>query len=112
MSTDLPVADGIGYFGDKRGRLHAVVLRTPKRAWSPFAGEGTATTAPAVGKRRVYFGTSKGWVYAVDREKGTLVWKYAVPSGEEVSSVYLAGHFLLAGSRDGIVYAFDEKAAR
>ena len=88
-------------------------MRTmPKRAWSPFAGEGTATTAPAVGKRRVYFGTSKGWVYAVDREKGTLVWKYAVPSGEEVSSVYLAGHFLLAGSRDGIVYAFDEKAAR
>jgi outer membrane protein assembly factor BamB/tetratricopeptide (TPR) repeat protein len=112
VTTDLTVVDGIGYFGDKRGRLHAVVLPAPKRVWSAFAGEGAAATAPAVGEKCVYFGTSKGWVYAVDRKKGTLVWKYAVPSGEEVSSVYLAGRFLLAGSRDGTVYAFDEEAAQ
>jgi outer membrane protein assembly factor BamB len=108
-TTDLTVAGGVAYFGDERGRLHAVELGRLTRPWQPVTGEGKVIAKPAVSDRRVYFGTSEGWVYAVDREGGTLVWKYRVGEEVEVSCVYLTGRYLLAGARDGIVYAFDEE---
>ncbi len=114
--TDLVVRDGIAYFGDEGGYLHAFSLEGQAPVWAPFKGQGRVMAPPAVSERRVYFATSSGWVYAIDRATGRLVdereeptgWKF--PLEQDVSGgVLFDGRFLYAGGSDGYVYAFDEQ---
>ncbi|MHC5058324.1 MAG: DUF4388 domain-containing protein [Planctomycetota bacterium] len=114
--TDIVLRDGIAYFGDEGGFLHAFSLERQSSVWPAFRGQGRVTAAPAVSDRRVYFATSSGNVYAVDRATGRLVddreepvgWKF--PLEQDVSGgVLFDGRFLYAGGSDGYVYAFDEQ---
>jgi outer membrane protein assembly factor BamB/tetratricopeptide (TPR) repeat protein len=114
--TDLVVRDGIAYFGDEGGYLHAFSLSREAPVWAPFKGQGGVMMPPAVSEKRVYFATSSGWVYAVDRATGKLVdereeptgWKF--PLEQDISGgVLFDGRYLYAGGSDGYVYAFDEQ---
>ena len=114
--TDLVLRDGVAYFGDASGSLHAFSLEKQERVWPPFRGEGSVVGAPAVSDRRIYFATASGWVYAINRATGRLVddreeptgWKFSL--GQNVSGgVLFDGRFLYAGGSDGYVYAFDEQ---
>jgi outer membrane protein assembly factor BamB len=109
--TQLRVDGGTAYFGDDRGGLHAVGLRTLDRPWMPFAGDNRVTGAIAISPECAYFGTAGGWVYAVDRKSGTLAWKYEI--GHEVrAGTFYDGRYVCAGAADGYVYAFDEFAVK
>ena len=50
-----------------------------------FFAEGPVRFAPAVYDGKVYVGSDDGYVYCIDGEDGSLVWKYrAGPSDEKV----------------------------
>jgi polyvinyl alcohol dehydrogenase (cytochrome) len=83
------VVDGVVYFGDWGGKLHAVKAETGKSVWSTqLAAETTGLNAqlnasPFVSKDRVYLGGTENHLYAVDRESGKKVWKPHATIGEE-----------------------------
>ena len=61
----------------------------------------------AVTKDRVYFGTSSGWVYSIDRATGKLSWKFELDNPVSAGVIF-EGRYLCVGTADGYVHAFDE----
>lgn len=76
--------------------------------WSaPYIGNRPATveTSPVLAGNIVYVGASDGVLYALDAEKGTLLWKHA--TGAPVfASVAVSGNSLYAADFSGNVYGF------
>jgi len=111
--AEIQLARGVAYLGEERagkGAVEAVDLKTFDSLWLYTAAEGRISGSLAVSESRVYFGTTQGWVYALDRSSGKLVWKYR--TGDEVSGgVLFDGSWLCVGSSDGYVYAFAEGRA-
>lgn len=67
------VADGVAYFGDNDGRLHAVDLDARTDTWTvPLEGE--LWTTPTVGPDTVYVGSVTGMLAAVDIASGEVDW--------------------------------------
>ncbi len=63
-------------------------------------------SSPAVDEHRMYIGNGDGFLYALDREEGTLDWK-AETGGRIISSPALDTRGrVFVGSEDGFVYAF------
>jgi len=73
--------------------------------WKFHTG-GQVISSPAVAKAMIYFGSTDGNLYAVDRESGTQKWKFEtkvrVPSSPAV-----ADGFVYFESYDGSFYALD-----
>ncbi|WP_291910251.1 PQQ-binding-like beta-propeller repeat protein [Chitinophaga sp. CB10] len=63
-------------------------------------------SAPAVDAKRVYFGSSDGYLYALDKLSGKLVWKYRT-NGPIHGGVATAAGLVIAGSWDTYIYALD-----
>ena len=51
------------------------------------------------------FGCDDGYIYALDLEKGSELWRFEAGSPVK-SSPAIAGDYVLFGADDGIVYAF------
>jgi len=79
------VADGIAYFGDNAGHLHAIDLDGPREQWSAPLG-GRLWTTPTIGTDSVYIGGVTGTLYAVDAETGTVDWHRDVGLTYETSA--------------------------
>jgi len=67
------VSDGIAYFGDWRGTVHAVSAATGKPRWSVDIG-GMFVAAPAVTSDAVYAAVGNT-LYKLDRSTGAIEWK-------------------------------------
>lgn len=65
---------------------------------------GPASSSPAVGDGKVYFGLDDGYVYALDAFSGNLVWSYKT-GGPIQSSPAISDGLLFVGSEDGNLYA-------
>ena len=85
------LANGIAYFGDKAGRMHALDLERRKPRWV-FSGGVKITSSPALRNRRLYFGDYSGRVFALDARSGRRIW-----TGSAGSRVY--GTAAVAGNR-------------
>jgi polyvinyl alcohol dehydrogenase (cytochrome) len=78
------VADGIVYFGDWHGILHAVRLSDGSVAWETDLPDDNAhpreliTSTPLVTETRVFVSDLGGFLHAVDRSTGTPVWSVAL----------------------------------
>lgn len=101
---ELTVADGMLYFGDSDGTLHA---RSGSERWT-FAAGDYIPGRPAVARERVFFGSKDGKVYCLDTNSGREVWNF--PTGDKVfcaptvaeGTVYIG----VAGTEPGL-YALD-----
>lgn len=101
-------ADTAMFRGDPQ---HSGVYQTaPLRQFSgvkwKFHTGGYVVSSPALADGSVYFGSTDGTMYAVDRETGTLRWKTATGS-RVVSSPAVADGTVYFGSYDGFFYALD-----
>jgi len=79
------------------------LLRTV--AWKVKTGGRVVSSAVVIGES-VYFGSSDGNLYAVNRRDGTVRWKFAT-QGAVNSSPAFADGVVFAGSVDGRFYAVD-----
>ncbi|UCG59727.1 MAG: PQQ-binding-like beta-propeller repeat protein [Phycisphaerales bacterium] len=79
------MADGNAYFGSGvTNRVCSIDVASGELRWT-FSTQGPVRFAPAVCGGRVYVGSDDGYVYCLDCEDGTLVWKYrAGPSDGKV----------------------------
>ncbi len=60
---------------------------------------------PAIGRDRIYVGRIDGFLYCINLEDGTLLWKYQT-GGAIVASPAVVGDNLIIGSTDGKLYCF------
>jgi polyvinyl alcohol dehydrogenase (cytochrome) len=100
------VVDDVLYVGGPDGKLFALDAKTGATRWvfdlSPVAGPSTdqepnlVRDGPAVSRGKVYFGDSRGYLYAVEADTGRLVWATEV---DEHPSTWLTGSPLLFGGR-------------
>jgi len=79
------VANGRVFFGSSvTDEICAIDARSGEIAWS-FATEGPVRFAPTVSEGRVYAGSDDGYVYCLDADDGSLLWRYRPgPSAEKV----------------------------
>jgi outer membrane protein assembly factor BamB len=64
------------YLGTSRtDRIRALDTRTGEAKWR-FHAEGPIRFAPVAWEGKVYFVSDDGYLYCIDGEKGTLIWKF------------------------------------
>jgi outer membrane protein assembly factor BamB/lysophospholipase L1-like esterase len=93
------VVDGVVYFGDWSGVLHAVRTIDGTEIWSRQVGS-PIRASPLVARNRVYAPESNGTLHAVDRATGDVVWAAPIDTQPFVSidsSPILAGDTIVVG---------------
>lgn len=101
------VANGLVFFRDAVGNLHALDAQIGKPFWT-FSTKGDLTMA-AILEETIYFGSSKGFIYAVDTRTGNQQWEFKVgspPSHPVISDG------LVYFSVDENIYALDAKTGK
>lgn len=68
-------ADGTLYVGCQDSSLYAV--KDGVALWGVPTGDEVWST-PALGPEQIYFGSNDGWIYAANRESGTVTWKTSI----------------------------------
>lgn len=96
--TGTPAYDaGVLYFGDHKGKVHAVKASDGSAVWA-VANEAGVDSSVALDDRRVYIGDQKGWLSARSRADGALVWRVRA---DPEDGTHLYGSPVL---HDGVVY--------
>jgi outer membrane protein assembly factor BamB/tetratricopeptide (TPR) repeat protein len=97
------VSDGVVYV-PSTNKVLAIELETNEDLWV-FADAGAAIrSSPVVASGVLYVGSDDGYLYAVDTETGTTLWKWKT-DGRVRSSPAIADGAIFFGSFDGFVYA-------
>lgn len=89
-------------------KVHALDASSGKPGWSFTAG-GRVDTPPTVTEGRCVFGSADGWVYCLQADDGTLIWRFRAAPVEQriVVRGRLESCWPVHGSvlvRDGVVY--------
>jgi eukaryotic-like serine/threonine-protein kinase len=104
--------------GSGDGGLYALDLATGRRLWRAATG-GRIRSSPAVAGDQVIVGSFDGNIYALDRASGRERWHFATEGTRFASDTFgydrksvqsspaIAGNMVLAGARDGFLYALD-----
>ena len=98
--------------------VRAYNQRTGNPLWS-INTKGRVTTSPVGrlttgGQGHIYFGTERGYFYAVDLNSGKMVWpeEKEIDKGKKVGNATLLPDMILVGSRDDVLYALHPNDGR
>jgi outer membrane protein assembly factor BamB len=121
VESSAVIRDRILYIGSSDyQQLFAIDPNSGRKIWK-FNTDGSAWSTPAVTSNLVFIGAvgvpgyfieHHGGFFAVDRSKGSLVWRYPMqpiegsPNNGVASSPVIAGDLVLFGGLDGTFYAF------
>jgi len=83
--TGLSVAEGVGVLAlTDRQQVLAFDPVTGKPRWRTMV-DGRVDSQPTIFKGAIYVGTRAGWVYALNRDSGELIWRFrAAPRRERI----------------------------
>jgi outer membrane protein assembly factor BamB len=99
-------ADGVVYFGDRAGTVHARRDVDGRVVWQNRDPErGRVRHAPQIVVRRIYVNTLRG-VEALD-ERGTTVWRFDWKGPESAAPPLVAGGRVFTATGDGTLFALD-----
>jgi outer membrane protein assembly factor BamB len=82
----------------------------PKVKWM-FKTNGPVRAGAAIAENRIFFGSTDGFLYAVNKENGDLAWKYAT-GGALTGTPTVAGNSVFVNSRDGHLYHLDAETGK
>jgi outer membrane protein assembly factor BamB len=91
------------------GEVVAIEVGGGKVRWTRHIG--ASETSPVVVGDRLFVGDWQGYVYALDKRNGKIIWK-ARTNGPVKGGVAISGNRLYAGSYDGHLYAFNVRTGR
>ena len=83
----------------------AIQIENPKVKWR-FKTEGPIRGDAVITGENLYFGSSDGFLYALDKRDGNLLWKFKT-DGAITGSPAIADQTVYISSRDNHVYAID-----
>ncbi len=85
--TSPVVAEGNFYVAAKdQHTIHALDAGTGEAQWTYTAG-GRIDSPPTIFEGAVYFGSTDGWVYAVNAQDGELAWRFRAAPEERLVSI-------------------------
>jgi eukaryotic-like serine/threonine-protein kinase len=105
------------YFGDN-GYFYNVDLKTGVKKWE-FYTAGQSENPPTVADGVVYIASNSyspsisATMYAIDAAKGTVLWKFSIPTGPSISinaSATVANGIVYFSSYNYTLYALDAKS--
>ena len=112
IGGDSQVAGGVAvdgkfaFAGVRDGSLLCADLEQGDIVWFSHESEEQTFSTPAVTSNRVVYSSDNGWVYAVDYEDGSLIWKHET-GGLPTSPVIAKDKVVV--SADGVLYLLDRK---
>jgi len=83
--TSVSISEGAAVFAliDQQ-QIVSIDMSTGKTKWRKII-DGRVDTAPTIRNGVVYAGTRNGWIYALNRDSGKLIWRFfAVPRTEKL----------------------------
>jgi len=100
------VSGEILYIGTTHGAMNALHTSNGQLKWSHIFENNQMgiRSSAVVWKKRVYFGSGDGHIYALDCEDGNPKWKYQT-NGQIDSTPTIVSDMLYVGSDDGAIYA-------
>ena len=107
--TPAAIANGRVYFGAtsddnlRLSNIYAVDEFTGAKIWTYHLEDGSVSGSVALAGNLVFFTANDRYIYALNAETGSVVWKY-MTSGL-MNSPSVAGGVVYVGSDDGTVYA-------
>ncbi len=104
------VHQGVVYFADLSGVLHALDAQNGWVLWRFRMGKGSVSS-PAVNDRSVFIGSADGAVYCIDAERGREIWHYQTKHQVPGSPIVNDEHVFI-GSADGHMYCLEAKTGR
>ena len=110
MLGEIHASPAVGPWGAifaTRGGTVLCLAPDGKEKWR-FATRGANDSSPVVSGARVFFGSSDGKLYALDIEKGDLVWSFTAGAGISSSPAAGRGRLVIA-AEDGAVFCFGAK---
>jgi outer membrane protein assembly factor BamB len=107
-----PVVDqGVVYFGDDRGRLHALSSKDGSEKW---VGESTPfriIAAPTIANGLIY-SASTGDAACIAAATGKTVWRRALPKSAGECAPLVVGDLVIVTSGDGFIQGLDRKQGK
>jgi eukaryotic-like serine/threonine-protein kinase len=113
------IADNKIFIGSKDGHLYAISPNDGKILWK-YKTTGIVRSTPAVKDGVVYVGSTEGILYAIRAKDGSEAWKFMIAGNAMknedfgfdrraiISSPVVTGNKVLAGGRDGFLYAVNK----
>ncbi len=86
------VRDGIVYFPTSDGTRFKALDAASGRVVFSIANKDVSFSSPAIVDRFAYYGTTDGWLHAVDIKKGQLAHEFQTEGSKENSAKYLDEH--------------------
>ena len=93
------------FVGGRDKRFHAIHRDSGKLKWEFRARDRIDSSAVVCGGQSLVFGCDDGYIYALDLDKGSELWRYEIGAPVR-SSPAIAGDYVLFGADDGLLYAF------
>jgi len=113
-----PVADGVGYFAARDGRVYAIDLADRHELWRQQTISLDVASGQVVGDT-FYVSTNQGEaadpageIYAIDRASGDIRWRYRAPSGIQLKEGPVKDDVLFANGREDGIYALRDDGDR
>jgi outer membrane protein assembly factor BamB len=103
IASNPVIANGIVYFNDIRGLLHAITAADATRLWT-YATESAGTLGPAVAGGQVFVVSGLS-VQSIDARTGKPGWSFSLTGTTFFSSPTVADGLLFIGSQDNNIYA-------
>jgi outer membrane protein assembly factor BamB len=109
--------------GDKvilavKEEVRAYNQRTGNPLWT-FRTKGRVSTSPvgrltAGGQGRLYAGTERGYVYAIDLNSGRAIWPDGIEleRGRKIGNIALLGDMIFTGAKNDMLYALNPNDGR
>lgn len=121
IETDVVLDKNKLFFGGADGFFYSIDARTSLISWKFYVGSENIGT-PFVYKNTVYFMTSKNKIYALNSNKGKVVWIHSQPnqviskssgfSIHGVSQPFVESNRVYAGFSNGLFVAINRKTGR
>jgi outer membrane protein assembly factor BamB len=104
--ASVALTDELVIAGCQNRRVYGINRKSGQETWS-FLTEGRIDSSPVVVGKRVYVGSTDGWFYVLDRDKGSLVQKIDLKD-DIVGSPAVAGGRLIIATVKGTVYCLGD----
>jgi outer membrane protein assembly factor BamB len=113
-----PVADGVGYFAGRDGRVYAIDLADRHELWRQQTISLDVASGQVLGDT-FFVSTNQGEaadpageIYAIDRASGEVRWRFRAPSGVQLKEGPVKDGVLFANGRQDGIYALRDEGDR